>query len=65
MPLSQRKKARMIQAERQRKVNARSLNGKGYFMDAGDEDLARRYLATGDENLLNKLPDYPLLRRNS
>jgi hypothetical protein len=65
MPLSKKKQAAMELAERRRKVNARSLDGKGYFMDAGDESDVRRYLETGDETILNQLPDYGSSRRTT
>jgi len=58
MPLSKRKQKKMELAARQEKVNVRSLNGRGYFMDAGAEGDVKRYLETGDEAILNSLPDY-------
>lgn len=58
MALSKVKQARMALKERRKKVNARSLNGRGYFMDANHDATAREYIETGDESLLNDLPDY-------
>lgn len=63
MPLSKKKQAKMEMASRRSKVNERSLDGRGYFMDAGAEEDVRKYLSTGDENILNQLPDYRGMRR--
>lgn len=62
MPLSKKKRTSMELADRVRKVNARSLNGKGYFMDHGHEMTAQKYIETGDQTLLDSLPDYPKQR---
>lgn len=48
----------MQMAIRQKLISSRSLDGKGYFMDAGVEDDVRKFLATGDLDILNRIPDY-------
>lgn len=63
MPLSAKKKAKHELKRRQDAINERSLNGKGYFMDAQADISAKEYLRTGDESLLNDLPDYREIRK--
>lgn len=63
MPLSQKKRQKMEIARRHEEVNVRSLNGKGYFMDAYDDSNARKYLETGDPAILARLPDYREIRK--
>lgn len=62
MPLSAKKQAKMARAERVQKINAMSLNGKGYFMDAAHDADSRNYINTGDEKYLRHLPDYRKIR---
>lgn len=62
MPLSKRKQAKMELEERHQAVNRRSLNGKGYFMDAAAEIDAQKYIETGDVSYLDRLPDYRTFR---
>ena len=59
--LSQSKRDKIERARRIREVNARSLDGKGYFMDTGWERNAQKYIETGDERYLEHLPP----RRNA
>lgn len=59
--LSQSKRDKIERARRIREVNARSLDGEGYFMDAGWEHSAQKYVDTGDERYLENLPP----RRNT
>lgn len=62
MPLSEKKKNKMKLAKRREEVNARSLNGKGYFMDGSIEPFAAKYIETGNPQYLNLLPDYRKFR---
>ena len=62
MALSQKKRDKMEMADRRKKVAERSLDGKGYFMDANVEADIARYLRSGDEHFLNQLPDYRKIR---
>ncbi len=62
MALSEKKKNKMKLAKRREEVNARSLNGKGYFMDGSVEPFAKRYLESGDPKDLERLPDYRKFR---
>lgn len=63
MALSKTKRDKIERARRQAEVNRRSLNGKGYFMDANWEAVAKLYVETGDESLLARLP-LPRKERN-
>lgn len=65
MPLSLKKRAKMARTERVNKINAMSLNGHGYFMDAAHDASARLYIETGDESYLRYLPDYSKRRKIS
>lgn len=58
MPLSKKKQEKATLAKRREIINKRSLDGKGYFMDANWESYARQFLETGDENLLAHIPDF-------
>lgn len=58
MPFSQKKQERADLKRRRQLVNVRSLNGKGYFMDAGADADAQLYIETGDERYLERLPNY-------
>lgn len=58
MPISKAKKESMVKKKRAIKVASRSLDGRGYFMDAHDDSVARKYIETGEEGLLESLPDY-------
>lgn len=62
MSLSEKKKNKMKRTKRVSEVNARSLNGKGYFMDASIELFAKRYIETGNPEDLERLPDYRKFR---
>lgn len=63
MPLSKKKQEKVEFDRRQKEVNQRSLNGKGYFMDAGVEGDVKRYLDSGLQSDLDKLPDYRKIRQ--
>lgn len=56
MSLSKKKLEQLELRKRRDKVNARSLDGKGYFMDANWESQARKYVETGDPKFLEGLP---------
>lgn len=63
MALSKRKNDRLEIRRRQKLLNNRSLDGRGYWMDAGHEATAREFLLTGKDETLNLLPDYSHNRR--
>lgn len=56
MALSKTKADKIAKQKRQDEVNARSLDGKGYFMDANWQASAKLYVETGDEKHLTYLP---------
>lgn len=56
MPMSKAKQDKIARRKRVAEVNARSLNGKGYFMDANWRLYADRYVETGDPKYLALLP---------
>lgn len=65
MPLSQKKQARLEAQRRQKEINVRSLDGKGYFMDAGVEAYVRIYMRNGDPEILKQIPDYREIRKTN
>lgn len=64
MPLSKEKREKIALRTRRAKVNDRSLDGHGYFMDTHVESYAKRYIETGDEKWLAQVPDYSKFRKD-
>lgn len=63
MPLSAAKQEKIARFFRVREVWARSLDGRGHFLDANHDAAARRYVDSGDPADLESLPNYPEMRR--
>jgi hypothetical protein len=58
MAISKAKKEKIARDKRVKEMDERSLNGKGYWMDANHEVYARLYIDEGDKAYLDALPDY-------
>lgn len=56
MAISNAKRDKMERGRRLIEVAKRSLDGRGYFMDAGLESHAGDYMDTGDQKHLDFLP---------
>ena len=63
MSLSNKKTNKIEMKRRASLINSRSLDGKGYFMDASVEATVSLYLETGNPDLLKNIPDYRKIKR--